>query len=284
MRNAGQTGFLIAVFCWIMAGAPPVQANEGRILTYDVYAGGIHALDAHLTIEKSAKTYAVELTSATHGFLGTLAPWSGTFESAGWFLPGGVVRPKEHVSESVWRGEAERKTYHYDSAGKFLSYKVVEGGKDKTPKIVEKKLTEGTTDLLSATLGVMKSLAAGQSCKGKSKIFDGDRNFDLVFHPDGEEVLKKSEYNIYEGSAQICTVEVIPKDGKWRKKPRGWLSIQEQGRKKGALPTIWMAPVAQEKPGEIFVPVKIRVKTDYGTLFMHLTSIENLEKIAKNGQ
>lgn len=60
-----------------------------------------------------------------------------------------------------------------------------------------------------------------------------------------------------------------PDQGKWRKKPRGWLSIQEQGRQKGALPTIWLGQMGADKT---YIPVKIRVKTDYGTLFMHLTS------------
>lgn len=50
------------------------------------------------------------------------------------------------------------------------------------------------------------------------------------------------------------------------------MSIQEQSRENGSLPTVWMAKMTEDAPA---VPVKIRVKTDYGTLFMHLVRYEN---------
>jgi hypothetical protein len=281
MRRKRFLSFLLTIFL-LSVGSAQARDTGNYTLTYDVYAGGIHALDAHLVIGQSAGKYEVELTSETHGFLGTLAPWSGTFSSKGWAVKDAKFQPGTYISESVWRGEAERKTYAYDKSGKFISYKVSEDGKDKTPKDLDKTLAKDTTDLLAATMNVMANLAQGEKCEGKSRIFDGDRNFDLVFHPDGEENLKKSRYNIYEGPTRICTVEVKPKDGKWRKKPRGWLSIQEQGRKKGGLPTVWMAPLV--KGSSLYVPVKIRVKTDYGTLFMHLTSANAPQKVADSGK
>ena len=73
------------------------------------------------------------------------------------------------------------------------------------------------------------------------------------------------------GPAVACTVEVKPIAGKWHEKPRGWMSIQEQGREKGTMPTVWFAQMAAGEPA---VPVKIRVKTEYGALFMHLTSYQ----------
>ena len=60
--------------------------------------------------------------------------------------------------------------------------------------------------------------------------------------------------------------------------PRGWLSIQEQGRSKGSLPTIWLAKIDKDGPA---VPVKLRLKTDYGTLFSHLIDYKNGDKEIK---
>jgi len=105
-----------------------------------------------------------------------------------------------------------------------------------------------------------------------SEIFDGKRRFKLWFKDAGTETLTKSRYNIYDGVAIKCSVEVEPISGKWHEKPRGWMSIQEQGREKGILPTVWMGTV---KGTDLYVPVKVRVKTDYGTLFMHLKSVDN---------
>ncbi len=132
-------------------------------------------------------------------------------------------------------------------------------------------MADNTTDVLSATLKGMNHIAAGGTCEGSDEIFDGARRYRIIFTNSQQVDLKKSEYNVYQGPATECTVEVKPLAGKWHKKPRGWMSIQEQGREKGKMPTIWFAQLAKGEPA---VPVKIRVKTDYGALFMHLTGYE----------
>lgn len=260
-----------------LAPLPAVAKDASLIMTYDVYAGGIHALDARLVMSARGNSYDLALSSATHGLLRRLAAWSGVFTTSGRVAKDGVYNPRTHISRSTWKDETEEKTYKYDGKGGFISYKVKEtkedgGHLDKTPERVPPELTRGSTDLLSATYTLLQHMPIQKECRGESLIFDGDRNFRLVFRPDTKEVLKKTKYNIFEGTAVSCFVEVIPEKGKWRKKPRGWLSIQEQGRKIGSLPTIWLGQVDKDGP---FIPVKIRVKTDYGTLFMHLTSYRN---------
>lgn len=245
-------------------------------MLYDVYAGGIHAVEATLDVElEKARRYRMEMRAHTRGFLAALAPWRGSFHTVGWWLKGGKLRPELHRSVSTWREDVEIKEYKYGKDGAFLGYRVEEEGKDKTPEKVDPVLTRDSTDALTATLLVMKKLAADGVCEGESEVFDGDRRYRLVFHDKGAVELKATRYNIYEGPATECTVEVEPMQGHWHKKPRGWLSIQEQGRKQGMLPTVWMAKMAQDAPA---VPVKVRVKTDYGTLFSHLTGYENGEK------
>ncbi len=108
-------------------------------------------------------------------------------------------------------------------------------------------------------------------CEGEADIFDGSRRFTLYFKDRGEVQLEASRYNMYEGAARYCTGEIEPKGGKWHEKPRGWLSIQEQGRKKGTLPSMWMGHVDGLSYA---VPVKIMVKTDYGALMMHLVNVD----------
>lgn len=264
----GLTFFLLHPHAVFAATTP----SPTTTLTYDVYAGGIHALDALLTIRKGTKQYTTTLSAGTRGFLQKVANWSGNFSSNGMII-NGHPRLLTHSSASTWKGKTETKTFKYDSKGNFLSYKVSEGGKDKTPKDIDKSLAIGSMDNLTATLHLMMGLPKSQLCNGNSLVFDGDRSYRLIFADTKPEILTKSDYNFFSGSAVSCTVEVKPEKGKWRKKPRGWLSIQEQGRQKGSLPTIWFGQVAGQP--EYYVPVKIRVKTDYGTLFMHLTSVKN---------
>lgn len=266
--------FLLILPATVLAAEKPgknvvKQSGQATTLTYAVYAGGIHAMDATLVINKTTKKYDTRLSAGTQGFLKKLANWSGEFSTNG-LIKKGTPLPLIHKSASTWKEETETKTFKYNGAGKFLSYQVVEGGKDKTPKDLDKTLSLGTTDILSATFDLMTHLPTTKTCAGNSSIYDGDRTYRLVFEDTRTETLKKNDYNIYSGNTISCTVEVKPEKGKWRKKPRGWLSIQEQGRQKGALPTIWFGPLTPQS--DYYVPVKIRVKTDYGTLFMHLTA------------
>ncbi len=260
----------------LSAKAVPQKADgslsrHATVLAYDVYAGGIHALNAALTLERTTTRYDITLVSATQGFLRKIANWSGRYVSKG-RISNDKTYPLSHEASSSWKGSTEKKIFKYNGKGKFLSYKVSEEGKDTTPTSVDVSLATGTTDTLSSTLRLMVALPQSRVCSGDELIFDGDRNFQLTYSGKETEILKKSDYNIYDGQAIVCKVEVKPKNGKWHKKPRGWLSIQEQGRNLGDLPTIWFGKINGQD--DLYVPVKIRVKTDYGTLFMHLTSMK----------
>lgn len=268
-----------SLFIWtcifLVAAAQPAAAapqQSTSVLTYDVYAGGIHAMNAALTLKVSPSKYNVVLSAETQGILKKLANWSGKFSSNG-LVSKGVAYPLSHESASTWKNSTESKIFQYDGKGHFKSYKVTEAGTDKTPTDIDLSLAKGTVDNLSATLRLMMSLPSTKACDTKELVFDGDRNYRMKYSGKTIEKLKKNDYNVYSGDAVICTVEVIPEKGKWRKKPRGWLSIQEQGRQKGALPTVWFGK-SKINP-DLYIPVKIRIKTDYGTLFMHLTSEKN---------
>jgi len=255
------------------AAKPAAAKTEIQKMQYDVYAGGINAVDAELDVVFKAKDrYDIELTAATKGFLRVLAPWSGSFESHGWRRHDGLDQPELHKSIATWRSDNEIKEYSYDQKGNFLKYSIKDEENDGTPKDVDPELTQGTTDALTAVLGVMKRVGAGKACGGTAEVFDGDRRFELTFQPGGTEDLKATRYNVYEGPSEKCTVEVKPKGGKWHEKPRGWLSIQEQGRQHGMLPTVWFAKLDPNGPA---VPVKIMIKSDYGAMLAHLTGYTN---------
>jgi hypothetical protein len=254
-------------------GQTSVFSPHEQVLTYEVYAGGINAVRAELNIEyKDDNQYRVFMTARTQKLLGKLVPWNGSFESYGWQMKDGSHKPKIHESISVWEDEKEIKTYSYNKDGTFGGLKIVEEGVDKSPEVLEDELVDQTVDALTAALYVMEDVGSGQNCEGSSEVFDGKRRFKMNFNHEEEVTLSSTKYNIYEGDATICTVEVEPVAGKWHKKPRGWISIQEQGRDKGTMPTVWMAKVVDGSPA---VPVKMRIKTDYGTLFMHLVRYEN---------
>lgn len=241
-------------------------------MIYEVYAGGIHAVQAKLELDiKADNQYDVVLGAKTRGFLGKLAPWHGTFESHGWVVSKDDYRPQIHKSTTTWRDETETKEYKYTKDRKFLGLITSDENSKPHKKDIDEALTDGTTDVLTAALMAMQDVGEGKDCNNSSEIFDGKRRYEMKFNHQGHEDLKASRYNIFEGPATKCTVEVKPVAGEWHKKPRGWMSIQEQGRERGTMPTIWMGRLSEDGPA---VPIKILVKTKYGALFMHLAEYQ----------
>lgn len=267
---------MFGLLVFTLSPVQSAQAETVQKMVYEVYAGGIHALQAELTIDLQKKDrYSTVLAARTRGLLGRLAPWHGSFESHGWDEGKGIFRPELHKSTTTWRGEEEMKEYNYGRDGVFKSLVITESGKPPKIEPNDPELTNNTTDVLAATLEVLHAVAAGQPCNGKSDVFDGKRRFEKKFNTQGTESMESSRYNVYAGKAERCIVEVTPKGGKWHDKPRGWLSVQEQGRSKGTMPTVWIAKVEENAPA---IPVKLLVRTDYGALYMHLTEYQGVEK------
>ncbi len=245
-------------------------------MVYEVYAGGINAVSGEMEVESIAPDrYNISFSAFTKGLLGRLAPWRGVFETDGWQGKDGMGKPQLHRSVAIWRGEEDIKEYRYNRKGDFLGYKAIEKNKTED-KIRDASLTTGTMDVMTATFNAMERVAQGQSCDGESEIFDGSRRFTLIFRYEADEDLKASRYNVYEGPSQRCIAEVKKGPGKWHNKPRGWISIQEQGRQRGGLPTIWFAKLSAGGPA---IPVKVRIKSDYGAMFMHLIRYQNGDKV-----
>lgn len=227
---------------------------------------------------RTPERYSMIFGAETRGLLGQLAPWSGTFETHGHAKEDGSRLPEKHQSTATWQGEAEVKTYTYDNKGNFETLTTEYKGKKPKLEKTDEALTKNTTDALTATILVMENITNGGNCQGTNEVFDGKRRFKMTFNHVRNVMLEKTRYNAYAGPAAECFVDVQPKGGKWYKKPRGWLSIQEQGRERGMMPTVWMA---QLEPYAVVVPVRVRVKTAYGTLFMHLTEYKIGDKTIK---
>lgn len=261
------------------ASTAAFAAGEGtqQKLIYEVYASGFHVVQARLDIDLSSpKTYDISLDADTRGFLGKLVPWSGTFESNGWVMKDGSYHPKQHASSAIWKKEKDSKDYQYNKDGTFKGLTITEHDKEPEVKEVDAELTDNTIDILTATLNVLSAYPLTNVCEGEAEIFDGKRRFKQTFTHEANEQLQASKYNIFEGEAARCVVEVTPVAGDWGSKPRGWMSIQEQGRDRGSMPTVWIGKVSEKGPA---VPIKIRVKTAYGTLFMHLAEFQTADQL-----
>src|SRR5262245_34442075 len=110
----------LAFILSVSLGAPARADDAGlQTMIYEVYAGGLHAVQAQLDVDlRKPGRYDLVLTAHTRGFLGKLVPWQGTFETHGWD-DGGKIHPEVHKSTAVWQGEPDIQEYLYNKDGSF---------------------------------------------------------------------------------------------------------------------------------------------------------------------
>ncbi|GEM_PF-781855 len=247
---------------------------------YSVFASGFRALHAAADMRRNDETYNTRITIRTDGLLKKLAPWDGVLYSYGSVRADDLLAPKEHRFDNTWRGSTKTTRQIYDDHGQLTHVETIEKDHPDENKEPEAALTIDTTDILSAAMQALRTADATGTCNSTHAVFDGKRRFDLVFTEKRRETLKKSRYSGFEGNVMRCAVEIVPVAGHWRDKPRGWMSIQEQSREHGQLPLIWFGRIPTGVDGELgpHVPVKLQVKTNYGTLLLHLEKYEQIQE------
>lgn len=242
-------------------------AIEPLRVTYGLYASGFNVLDIVGTYNITDDKYDLSMDLKTQGMLGKLAPWSGSIQSNGINKDVESV-PLYHSFSSTWRDETEQTEFKFNQSGQLTSTTISKDGKSDNKMPAKEVYKDKPIDMLSAMFRAMNAA----SCASKQPAFDKKRRFDMVFRSKGKDVLEKTGYSIFQGEAEICEVEIIPVAGKWREKPRGWMSIQGQAKDKGQLPRIWFGKVRDDIPP---IPVRFLIKTNYGAMVMHLKGVQS---------
>lgn len=249
----------------------PVFA-ENYAAKYDVYAGGIHALQARLDYQESAKSYDVSIASETYGILDKIVPWQATLQTKGQILKGKML-PQTHKADTTTRKKHEINTYNYDKSGALVSFQQIVNGKDETRKDLDPAIYKDTIDVMTAIFSLIGQVEAGKGCEMQPMVFDSERSYRLIFKNGTKETLIPNKYSSFSGEAIGCAFEVQPEGGKWHKKPRGWMKIQNQAKKSGKMPMIYFANLSKTDT-PVYAPVRTVIKTDLGTFIAHLTSFE----------
>lgn len=256
------------IFIALLIAFIPFQtmAKEPLKVTYGLYASGFNVVDIEGTYDINNDTYDLTMDLKTRGMLGKLAPWSGVLKSNG-LHNANEPTPLAHSFSSTWRTETEITAFTFDETGTLKSTKITEDGSTTDQMPPSDVYKDNPTDILSAMFRAMSNT----TCESTQPAFDKKRRFDMVFKSKGTDVMQQNKYSIYSGEAEICEVEIVPVAGKWREKPRGWMSIQGQAKDKGQLPRLWFGKVRDDMPP---IPVRFLIKTNYGAMIMHLKEIK----------
>lgn len=212
------------------------------------------------------KNYAVRADAKTIGMFEKILPWSGTFETTG----EDTYKPVHHDYSVRWRSNIQTGVFTYKPAGVFESMTQTENGSPKGED-VDPEIAKDTTDLLSAALIMFNTYEKTGSCTVDVPAFDNARSFIIRFKDASDGVMNNPNSSSYTGPAHGCSVEIIPQKGKWPKKPRGWLRIQQQAKAGGKLPIFW---IAKPKPELPVIPVRVDIHTKYGDVIAHLTGVQ----------
>ncbi len=254
--------FAIALLCTL-----PAHAAEKLKATYGLYTGGVRMIGVDAVFDTRPDTYGVSVSARTLGVFSKLLPWWGDFDTSG-VNPG--YQPARHDYTVSWMGRVDKATFTYDPPGTFREMVQTRNGETRTNP-VGPDIAAGTRDLLSTMMVALRRQQDTGSCGGDVLTFDNARSFIVRFKDAGDGAMNNDRLSAYTGPARACTIEIIPQKGKWPKKPRGWLKIQEQAKAGGKLPTLWLASPGAGMP---VIPVRVDIHTKYGDVIAHLTAVQ----------
>jgi hypothetical protein len=247
-------------------------------VNYDIYAGGMHLIDVIMTFRQNNATYSAGMTAKPSGFFSKIVPWEGQYSTNGKIVNSSLA-PILHTKTSRWGKEHDETIMHFDTRGqltKMTDREWIHGKTPPAPKTVtpDSNLTNNAQDLVTTVVRMLyhaqqTGLNTKEACNSTHTVFDGKRRFTMQFTALGETTLQKSRYSAFSGKAQRCQIEIKPLAG-FKGKKRGFYKIQEDSRKNGELPSIWLMPAWENGPP---VPVRMQIKSDYGAIIVHAAKV-----------
>lgn len=257
------------LFALLLCMAGPAWAAGPKTLTYAVYGGGFHVVNAQMVLNENSNRYDATIRVATQNTLAKFAPWSAVVESKGW-AQNASWRPQNHAFTTRWKDDWKTYALRYDKAGRIVERVVTEKDHPDDRAPADPKLAQGAMDLPTGILNFLRHRDMKSGCEGSFPVYDGKRRFLVTLKDQKATTIAKTKYSVFSGPAISCAVEVTQQGGAWSKTNKGWFKIQEDSRARGKLPRIAMTDL--KGFGGWLVPVRLEVASPYGAFIMHLTA------------
>lgn len=243
-----------ALLLALAAVLAPASAGDRLSARVELYGPlGIHVLTLRTTLEQTEERYRADVDFATIGLAGILFEQKTRAVATG-RLGRATAYPDTFSNDTVRNGINRRSRVNYLADGTVNS-----SSSPPTRTAVPPEMTRGTVDNLTAYLRLERQLAETGRCALTVAVFDGRHRYDLVFADAGKRELSPEGGQRFSGSAIACRMT--------RHNRFVDASEQEEGAGQGMF---WYASLI---PGEVPVPVRMRLETQLGTVDGYLAEL-----------
>lgn len=252
--------------CALLLGAalaPADAAAEKSLvrLGYAGFLGDAQVIEATVGLEmppgtRKSGSYRMALDVAMSGPLAQAVPFSMTAESLGSAGAAGVRPARFHSLTRIYqKAQTASLTYGENGAVEIVADPPTVQAREAR----EQGLAEGTLDPLSAVVALVDEVVRTGECRGRVRVFDGARRYDLQATPAGVAQVSRIGFSLYEGPATECAVTPTLLDG-----------FRQRDIDAGLYPdsaSVWIAPVVAGEPP---VPVRVIARSGLGTMRLDL--------------
>lgn len=270
-----------------VAGGNPAAhpAAKTLALTYEVYAGGLHAFTFNVDLALDPSDYKIAAGGETRGLIGALFKWNVRMMAEGQdaaaaprdTADGGPLRPQRYVTVNGGRQQPRTMRLDFAPAGAYLVTRDPPDSPDPDGDAgiedLPSHLPREIFDPLSASLVATRNLAESGRCEQSVPVFDGQRRYDLMFRDAGRGEVPKSRLSVYAGPAIMCNLSMKRISGfaKKRRHAGHWDEDKDEP------PTLWIARIREDMPP---VPVRFTGAIALGSLVVHLAKVEPGRQLA----
>ncbi len=234
-------------------------------LTYEVYSGGFHVLSVDLELALSDQRYDATTRLHTVGVFGWLLSWSQVSRSAG-IIRRDAVAPVSHRSFGEFRGRRRATEIDYE-AGEVSAVRLdPPPHEDEDRDEVSEAMRREGVDPISALLGAIHRISAGDPCDGRLRVFDGRRRYDLVLTDRGTRPLGESRISAFAGDAVQCDFVFQPIAGHIRR-----VVDPEIAKRRIRSGRVFVAHAG----GPLVMPVRVEIDGDWGMTIAHLSAVRD---------
>ena len=245
-----------------LAAPRPAAAEDLIEMSFEGFGpAGLHLITTHTQIAEAPAWYAIEGDFATAGLGALFARVANRSQTQG-RQEADKPQPVSFNSETARNGVVQRLRVEFRPGSVPAGSATPPPAEAVTP--VDPTQLAGTVDNLTAYLLLERQLAHGGTCSLKVPVFDGRHRYDLRFSDAGTQLLTPAGGQKFSGPTQACAMVRDEIGGFYVDKHH------EEGARSG---TIWYAP--QLLPGDLAVPVRMRMDTEIGEVELYLASLKS---------